>query len=148
MNNGIFITSFRVIAGKLLLPVLLTGTLNAYADVAVIVNPGNNDTLDKDAISAIYLGKEKSFPSGNKAIPLDLENGASERVEFLTKVLDKNEGQYRVYWSRKTFSGKGVPPQVVNSASAVKEMVSRNPDAIGFINASAVDDSVKVVATF
>jgi ABC-type phosphate transport system substrate-binding protein len=46
------------------------------------------------------------------------------------------------------FSGKATPPKELLSSSAdVKKFVAANPDAIGYIEKSAVDGSVKVVLT-
>ncbi len=48
---------------------------------------------------------------------------------------------------RLVFSGKGVPPSVVATSADVKNAVVRNTDVIGYIEKSAVDDTVKVVFT-
>lgn len=120
----------------------------AVAELAVIVNPGNGDTLTKDDISSLYLAKNKSFPNGKNAIPLDRPEGSPLRVEFITKVVGKDEAQMKAYWSRLIFTGKGVPPKIVDSDEEVKEMVARNIDAIGFIDAATADDTVKVIAKF
>lgn len=120
----------------------------AAAEVAVIVNPANGDNITKDDIQKLYLAKTKTFPGGKNAIPLDRSEGSPVRVEFINKVIDKDEAQMKSYWSRLIFTGKGVPPKVVETDAEVKEMVARNPDTIGFIDAGAVDGTVKVVATY
>jgi ABC-type phosphate transport system substrate-binding protein len=120
----------------------------ALAEVAVIVNPANGDTIAKDDIAKIYMAKTKTFPGGKTAIPIDRSEGSTVRVEFVSKVIDKDEAQLKSYWSRLIFTGKGVPPKVVDSDAEVKELVARNPDAIGFVDAGAVDDSVKVIGKF
>ena len=43
------------------------------------------------------------------------------------------------------FSGKATPPKELGSSADVKKFVASNPDAIGYIEKSAVDSSVKVV---
>ena len=48
-------------------------------------------------------------------------------------------------WARLTFSGKGVPPKELPNSADVKKFVAGNPNAIGYIEKSAVDASVKVV---
>ncbi|MEC8811121.1 MULTISPECIES: phosphate ABC transporter substrate-binding protein [unclassified Ketobacter] len=131
--------------------ILLTTLLNAriaLAEVAVIVNPANDSNITSDDISKLYLGKTKKFPNGKNAVALDRKEGSSERIQFLEATTGKDESQMKSYWSRLIFTGKGVPPQVVETDAEVKELVSRNPDIIGYIDAAAVDDSVKVIATF
>lgn len=120
----------------------------SFAEVAVVVNPGNSNTLSQEDIQNIYLIKTKVFPNGKPAIPIDQTEGADIRVEFVSKVLDKNEQQLKSYWSRLIFTGRAAPPKILSSDAEVKELVNRNVDAIGFINTGSVDDSVKVVATF
>lgn len=133
-----------------LLCVSLLGLLSniAFAEIAVIVNPGNNNALTREEIASIYLAKNKTFADGKTAIPLDRAEGSPLRGEFISKVLNKDEAQMKAYWSRLIFTGKGVPPKVVTSDEELKDIVARNLDAIGFIDASAVDDTVKVVVKF
>lgn len=120
----------------------------AFADVAVIVNPNNDAQLTTEDIAKIYLGKLKRFPNGNLAVPLDRTEGTDIRVKFLESTVGKDETKMKSYWSRLIFTGKGIPPKVVESDDEVRELVSRNPDIIGYIDSNAVDNSVKVIATF
>lgn len=127
---------------------LFVFTSVASAEVAVIVNPGNSDQVSAEDIQKIYLAKTKTFPNGRTAIPVDQAEGSAIRIEFLSKVINKDEAQMKSYWSRLIFTGKGVPPISLADDAAVKELVNRNIDAIGFINAGSVDDSVKVIGKF
>ena len=135
---------------KNLLCATLLATVSGFAqaEIAVIVNPANGDAITKDDIANLYLAKTKTFPGGKNATPLDRPEGSPTRVDFVAKVIDKDEAQMKSYWSRLIFTGKGVPPKVVESDAEVKDLVARNPDSIGFIDAAAADASVKVVAKF
>ncbi|ASP38876.1 phosphate ABC transporter substrate-binding protein [Bacterioplanes sanyensis] len=118
----------------------------AQAEFAVIVSASNqHDNLDKTAITRIFLGKASSFPDGSKAIPVDQTEGTAGREAFNSKVLEKSPSQLKAYWSRLIFTGKGTPPQESGGDSEVKGLVANNPNLIGYIDASMVDDSVKVV---
>jgi len=131
--------------------ILMATLLNAQfaaAEVAVIVNPSNSASMSNEDVAKLYLGKTKKFTDGNNAVPIDRKEGSEIRVQFIETVVGKDESQMKSYWSRLIFTGKGVPPKVADSDQEVKELVSRNPDIIGYIDASSVDDSVKVVATF
>lgn len=135
-------TSFSVIA-SLVLAAVVNG---AMAEVAVIVNPSAGfDSLAEDDISRIFLGKSKSFPSGGQAVPLNQNEGAAARDKFNEAVCKKNASQYKAYWSQLVFTGKGTPPKDVGDDAAVKAQVAANPGAIGYVDASVVDASVKVV---
>ncbi len=120
----------------------------AMAEVAVIVHPSNSDAISQGDISKIYLGKIKKFPGGKQALPLDKSEGEALRVQFLDKVVKKSEQQMKSYWSRLIFTGKGVPPKILSSDAEIVETVSRNPDAIGYVDSSSVNDSVKVILAF
>ncbi len=120
----------------------------AFSEVSVIVNPGNDVQLTNNDIARIYLGKAKRFPNGNPAVPLDRSEGSDIRVQFLEQTVGKDETKMKSYWSRLIFTGKGIPPKIIETDEEVKELVSRNPDLIGYIDSSAVDDSVKVIVQF
>lgn len=116
------------------------------ADVIVVVSAKSVvGALDKQAVSDIFLGKTGTFPSGGQAIPLDQAESSSLRSEFYDRVASKNSVRLRAYWAKQIFSGKGRPPREVNSSAEVKRVVANNPNSIGYIDKSAVDDSVKIV---
>lgn len=120
----------------------------AFAEVAVIVNPSNGDALSKDSISRLFLNKAKAFPSGTQAEPIALEESAAATDEFNGKVLNKTAAQLTAFWSKLVFTGKGQPPKALSSDADVVAAVAANAGAIGYVDASAVNDSVRVVATF
>ncbi len=136
-------------AANYLILFLLTITLfttEAYADIAVIVNPQSGvSTLTAKEIKAIFLGKKSSFPNGNKAAAVDQTINSASREIFLDKVLGKSEGKLTVYWARLVFSGKGSPPKSLDGDTAVKAFVAKTPGGIGYINAAKTDSSVIVV---
>ena len=53
--------------------------------------------------------------------------------------------QVKAIWSKILFTGRGVPPKQLLDSAAVKKAVAANPKAVGYIEKSAVDASVKVV---
>lgn len=131
---------------------LLTASLIAplaNAEVAVIVSASNgNSTMSDKDIAKLFLGKSKKFPDGSQAIPVDQNAGSAARTSFQDKVLGKSDSQLKSYWSRLIFTGKGTPPKESGDDAAIKSLVAGNPNTIGYIDASAVDDSVKVLHKF
>ncbi len=128
---------------------LMFGTLQAaHAETAVVVHPSNGVELTKKQISRIFLGKLRKFPGGDKALPVNLPEGSDLRVHFDRKILKKSPAQIKSYWSIQLFTGKGTPPQQAEDSSEVKALVGENPNLIGFIDASEVDESVRVVFSF
>ncbi|MCV2359738.1 hypothetical protein LNV08_12225 [Paucibacter sp. TC2R-5] len=118
----------------------------AQAQVAVIVNSKSpTATMTADQVSAIFLGKSNTLPSGAAAMAADLPESAAAREQFYSKVTGKQAAQVKAAWSRLVFSGKATPPKELATAADVKKYVAANADAIGYIEKSAVDGSVKVV---
>ena len=116
------------------------------AEVAVIVHPSAGfEALTEDDVARIFLGKSKSFPAGGSATPINQSEGSAVREKFNESVCKKNASQYKAYWSQLVFTGKGTPPKDVGDDAAVKAQVAANPNMIGYVDASAVDASVKVV---
>ncbi len=128
----------------LLLTTLLFSAIS-FAGVSVIVHPSNNASLDKKAIGKIFLGKKKKFPGGGQAVPIDAD---SAKAEFTKKVLGKSASQIKAYWSKLVFTGKGQAPKSVESDAEVIELISKNPNMIGYIDDSSVNSSVKVISKF
>jgi ABC-type phosphate transport system substrate-binding protein len=118
----------------------------ASAEVAVIVNPKSAmATMTPDQVSAIFMGKSNTLPSGATAAPADLPESSPIREQFYSKAAGKTSAQVKATWARLTFSGKATPPKEMTTAADVKKYVASNPDAIGYIEKSAVDSTVKVV---
>lgn len=120
----------------------------SFAEVVVIVHPSNTSTFDQSDIKKIFLGKSKKFSNGRTAIALNADDSMSFTDEFNTKVIGKSSSQLNAYWSKKIFTGKGTPPQKMSTSAEIIDAVSSNPDAIGYIDKSAVTDNIKIVATF
>lgn len=118
------------------------------ADIAVVVNPANANTVSADDLNRLFLGRTSNFADGSKATPLNLAEGVAARDEFDTKVLKRSSAQLKAYWSKLVFTGKGTPPKELTDDAAVKAAVAADATAIGYISSSSVDGSVKVVASF
>ena len=112
----------------------------AMAEVVVVVNPkAAESTMTKDQVAQFFLGKSTSMT------PVDQADSSPIRAEFYKKVADKDAAQAKALWSKLVFTGKATMPKEVGDSAAVKAAVAANPKAIGYIDKSAVDGSVKVV---
>jgi ABC-type phosphate transport system substrate-binding protein len=130
------------------LAVLLTLSNLAAAEIVVIVNPKSPMTSIKpEQVSAVFMGKTSSLPSGSTAAPADLPEGNATRDQFYSKAAGKSSSQVKATWARLTFSGKATPPKELGTSADVKKFVAGNPDAIGYIEKSAVDGTVKAILT-
>jgi ABC-type phosphate transport system substrate-binding protein len=112
---------------------------NVHAeDIVVIVNPAAKP-LNKEQIVDIYLGRS------DQLIPLDQTVGSPIYIQFYKKATGCDAAQVKAIWSRIMFAGKGRPPKQLHDSAAVRKFVANNPYAVGYIEKSAVDATVKVV---
>jgi hypothetical protein len=128
----------------LALSIVLDST--ARADIVAVVSAKSQITaMDKSEVVAIFLSKARRFPNGVQAVPIDQAEGSAVRDEFYDKILGKTAAQMKAYWSKIIFTGRGQPPPSVSSDIEMKKRISENPVAIGYIDRSLVDNSVRVV---
>ena len=113
----------------------------AQAEVAVIVNPAAAKTPSQSDVANIFLGKDKSMKG------IDQAGWTPAKEAFYAGVTSKNESQLKSYWSGLIFTGKGQPLPSVADDAAVVAKVAAEADAIGYVDASAVNGSVKVLFT-
>jgi ABC-type phosphate transport system substrate-binding protein len=106
-------------------------------DIVVIVNP-TAAAISKEQIADLYLGRIGAWT------PIDQAPGSLIYVQFYKKVTGRDSAQVKAIWSRILFTGRGLPPKQLLDSAAVKKAVAANPKAIGYIEKSAVDASVKV----
>ena len=110
----------------------------ANADVVVIVSSKSTaTTMTADDIANIYLGKSTAMKPVDNATPI--------RAQFYTAVAGKDEAQVKAIWSKLVFTGKATPPKELPSSAEVVKAVAADSNAIGYVDKTAVDGSVKVV---
>lgn len=118
----------------------------AQADIVAVVSAKSPVIrLNKRQLADIFLGRVGRFPDGTLAVPVDLVGGSAERDQFYANVAGKTPAQIKAYWSKIIFTGRGQPPKAVQNGSDMKKYVAANIDAIGYIDSSLVDDSVRVL---
>jgi hypothetical protein len=117
----------------------LAGAASA-ADLVVVGSPGAS-ALSKEQVADLFLGKSQS------ATPIDQLEGSPTYAEFYRKATGRDAAQVKATWARLVFSGKAQAPRQLADAAAVKKAIAADPKAVGYIEKSAVDSSVKVLLT-
>jgi ABC-type phosphate transport system substrate-binding protein len=136
---------FRNCLSLLLLAVAMFAA-SAYADVVVVVSSKSAiKSLTAEQTKKIFLSKVVTFPNGQNVLPIDQPEGSTVRDEFYAKVAHMNSSQLTAYWAKIIFTGDGRPPQLLADNLAVRKAIAGNPNAIGYIDKSAVNRSVRVV---
>lgn len=128
---------------------LVSGLMLSHAAIAqVVVVAGaqsSASTLTSEQVSALFLGKSDQLPGAGAVVLVDQPESAAVREQFYAKVTGKSAAQVKAAWARLVFSGKAALPKEVPNSNDVKKFVASNPKAIGYIEKSAVDSSVKVL---
>lgn len=118
----------------------------ASADVVAVVSARSPlITLSDNQLADIFLGRTNRFPDGVTAVPIDQAEGSAARDEFYLKFAGKSPAQVKAHWSKIIFTGRGQPPGEVASGLEMKRRIVGNPNAIGYIDQSQVDGSVRVL---
>lgn len=126
--------------------ICLTSAHDAAAGVVVIVHPSNEiSTLIYSNLKKIYLGKLMHFNGGKTIIPVDKGEAEAPHKLFYQQIVRKDGAQLKAYWAKIIFTGDGVPPEAKGDSAAVKAWVASHPDAIGYIDEIALDQTVKSV---
>jgi ABC-type phosphate transport system substrate-binding protein len=140
--------TFRYCIKSATLAIALTLVVNsAMADVVAVVSSTSAITsLSNAQVTDIFLGKVNRFPNGTLAVPIDQIEGSLARDEFYATFAGKSPAQVKSLWAKIIFTGRGQPPKAVSSSGEVRKLLAANPQAIGYLERSAIDSSDKMVA--
>jgi len=104
-------------------------------------------------LRAILLGAGAKWIGGGTITVVMTPAGQPERSGILRIVCGMSETDFNLHfihgWRNadgSVNSGSGEHPKVFGTGPQVRQSVATTPGAVGFIKASEVDDSVKVVA--
>ncbi|MGR8929540.1 MAG: hypothetical protein ACU836_02785 [Gammaproteobacteria bacterium] len=112
-----------------------------HAEIAVIVNANiEDDSISRNEIINIYMGRLRRFPSGPAARPIDLPSSSPDKAEFYHLLVNKPLSEIDAYWARLIFSGRTSPPDIEPDATKVQERVATSPNAIGYLDRKEVDE--------
>lgn len=123
-------------------------TLNAglaLAGTAVIVNHQSTvENLGAEQVQKIFLGKISIVQKQGRLTPFDLPEGTI-RANFYHRVIKKSSVQVTSHWAMMVFTGRAQPPEEVASEKDMVRLVANNPLAIGYVDQSQLDGTVKPV---
>ena len=105
--------------------------------IAVAVNPSNPvSNLEREKVIDIFAGRIKNWKEvGGKDAPIDIYTR------------DSASGTRKVFWKKMLSKGEITPSaNFVNSNGAMKRAIANDPNAIGFVSAGFLDDSVKGIS--
>jgi hypothetical protein len=121
--------------------------LLATADVAIVVHPENPESsLSADEVGRILRQEQRRFKGGGSIYLVFQSSGSPAREIVLRRVLRMNDLELKQFWLGKLYRGEIASfPRVVDSDVAVRRLVGQAARALGFMDAVAVDATVKVL---
>ncbi len=138
------LTKFKIFGAL----VVMSISSAAFAEIVIIGHPDDSiGDIDTHNVRNLFLGERKSFPDGTHAVPINHVAGSPDRKEFFSTVLSMAESSHKRHWKRKISTGSGHTPKEVSSHDALLKSIANTRGSIGYIEASKVDDSVKVLLT-
>ena len=115
-------------------------------ELVVVVHKDNPvSELSRKQILDIYMGRKKSFPSGEAAKAVDLPDDSIDAETFYANVVGKSVAEVNAYWARLLFTGRATPPESLTDQSAVLNYFKTHKNTIAYIRPDQVNDQVKVV---
>lgn len=137
MNHGIL--HQRLGSSVTLALVIALHSLTALAGddirTALIAHPSVvNDQLDDQEVQNAYLGKKTQWNDG-KSMTLVTLNNETIHESFLRHFIKKTPSQFRLFWKKMEFTGKGVSPRELDTEDEVIEFVKTTQGAVAYVSA-------------
>ncbi len=122
----------------------VAGAVHAQ-EIVVVGNKANGQDVDKAFVVKAFTGEVKAWSDGTPLVLIDQGEDNALRNDFYTKTVGKSASNVKALWAQLIFSGRALPPKVIDGDAEVKKAVAANKGAIAYIKASSVDDTVKVL---
>lgn len=112
--------------------------------IAVIVHKSNQiDRIDLVELKKIFTLERQSWSDGGKIHALVQKPGSFEHEIMLSKVFQTSEAEIERLWVERVADNVAKP--AASSSAAIKRSVARDTRAIGFIDATLSDGTIKVL---
>ena len=140
----------RIIIGGILGLLIVLAMLDVRAADEQLVIIGHKDVADslkKEDIKQIFLGRKTRWANDEKILFVVFAEKETYTT-FLKEFVGKTVFQYKNYWKKQVFTGKGRMPKAFKTSEEVIKYVSSTEGAISFTMSQDVpdDDSVKIIA--
>jgi ABC-type phosphate transport system substrate-binding protein len=127
----------------LLVAALLSGMCQAAAIKGTIVIAHQDvpvNSLSSSAVKDVFTAKTTYWDGGQRII-IALIDSATD--DALKEISGMSASQFRIFWQRLTFSGRGQQPKKAASAAALVWLVASTKGAIALVPAGTHLDGVK-----
>ncbi len=121
-------------------------TFASSGNIVVIGHPNLPiNSISKTDLKNIFTGRKIAW-SGDETIVVVILKKSKTHDRFLSKYVNKTSSQFRSYWIRLVFSGKGVAPISLASEEDMVDYVSNTKGAIGYISSNTNNTGTKIIS--
>jgi ABC-type phosphate transport system substrate-binding protein len=115
--------------------------------LAIIVNQSNPvENFSLPELRKIFLGQRTHWPNGRRITLVMLDPAQAERKVVLREIYNMNEKDLNNYFIQAVFTGAVLAsPKTMPTPAEALKFVFNVPGAIGYMRASDLDGSVKVL---
>ena len=115
--------------------------------LAIIVNQANSvDDIPLKELRTVFLGERSHWPNGRRITLVMMDPGMAERKTVLREICHMSETEFSRHFLQGLFTGEVfVSPKTLSTPTGVRKFVFNVPGAIGYVRASDVDSTVKVI---
>jgi ABC-type phosphate transport system substrate-binding protein len=125
--------------------VLLVGALGAApieGSVVIVNQDVPVGSVSAAALKDIYTGKTTYWPGGQSVVIAVL---GGDNDAALKEVSGMDASQFKTFWQRLVFSGRGQLPRKANDAGSLVALVASTQGAIALVPANAGLGGVKIL---
>lgn len=113
----------------------------------VIVHPRNPaGRVGRKFMLNAFLKRTTRWPDGTTIRPVDLKLDSATRRRFSSEVLGRPTSAVKAYWQQAIFSGRDVPPLVIERDEDVVAFVLKHVGAVGYVSGKTNVGAARVVA--
>lgn len=136
-----------MLAGPAVLRGIARAAEQAPQEIAVIVHPDVKTTkLERAQLAALFTVARTQWDDGAAVIVFTHPPESPLRRAFDKAALGLDPDQVGQFWVDQRVRGGPRPPRQIQNPALTVKLVARLPGAISFVDARAVDGTVRVVA--
>jgi TonB family protein len=114
-------------------------------DLKIVANRSiRADSISADELRKVFLAEQNTLQDGSHVEPVFERKGPTHEI-FVREFLRENTSSLQSHYGALVFTGKALMPKFLNSDAEVLTYVSRTRGAIGYVDAYANSDGVKVL---
>jgi len=118
---------------------------NAHGDILIVANKSvQMNFLKKAELRDIFLGNTIKWKDRSR-INIVVQRDGKAHNEFVKEITQKSASQFRNYWKKMVFTGKGSTPKTIEKSDELLAYVAATEGAIGYVAAGIQPEGVKII---